>query len=89
MSDDKTDFTATENRAVTKPKRGRKETIARWQVVVNNSEPGMGADSVVIRAEKYKTPEAALRAIVEEKITFAIGLFRPLSVEAKVTARLV
>jgi len=63
-----------------KAKRGRGPTVARWQVVVGPCE---------ILPDKYTSDTAALRAIERDKIENAIGLFRPLAVESKVTARLV
>lgn len=81
MSEQNTAGTADAGVAKAKNKRG--DTIPRWQVVV------AGNEITNILPDKYKSPESALRAIESKKIENAIGLFRPLAVEAKVTARLV
>ena len=69
--------------AANNKKRGRGPTVARWSIVTGSmNEPIIGDD-------RHTSDTAALRAIETKKIENAIGLFRPLAVESKVTARLV
>jgi len=81
MSEENTAETA--EATATKVKKGRGPTVARFQIVTGT------INAPVIQEGKYISDTAALRAIERDKVNDAIGLFRPLAVEAKVTARLV
>ena len=75
---------------ISKPRKGRGPTVARWQVVVKTG-PGCGpvCEDVTLLPDKHISEDAALKAIAAGPIQGAIGLFRRVETETKVIARLV
>lgn len=80
------------DRTVSKKKKGRGPTVARWQLAEQSCERLEGATASIglrVLEPKYTSPEAALKAVQTKQLLLARYIVREIRIDAMLTARMI